>query len=81
MRPMTARTVSPGPGAFADMLGARCAAMAEGRARFELVLGPRHMNPHGVAHGGVVYSLVDYAMGGALTSLLAAGERAQGPRP
>jgi acyl-CoA thioesterase len=33
------------------------------------------MNPHGVAHGGVVYSLVDYAMGGALTSGLAAGER------
>lgn len=33
------------------------------------------MNPHGVVHGGVVYSLVDYAMGGALTSRLDPGER------
>jgi uncharacterized protein (TIGR00369 family) len=28
-----------------------------------------------VVHGGVVYSLVDYAMGGALTSRLEPGER------
>lgn len=33
------------------------------------------MNPHGVVHGGVVYSLVDCAMGGALTSRLEPGER------
>jgi acyl-CoA thioesterase len=72
---MAAGTASPGPGAFAGMLGARCTAIADGRARFELVLGPQHMNPHGIAHGGVVYSLVDYAMGGALTSRLTAGER------
>ncbi len=30
----------------------------------------RHFNPHGVAHGGVAYSLADTAMGGALTSRL-----------
>jgi acyl-CoA thioesterase len=49
--------------------------MEEGRCRFELTVGPEHMNPHGVVHGGVVYALVDYAMGGAATSRLQAGER------
>lgn len=49
--------------------------MADGRCCFEVTVRPNHMNPHGVVHGGVVYSLVDYAMGGALTSRLAPGER------
>ncbi len=65
----------PGVGPFADLLGVRRTLMAGGRARFELTVGPQHLNPHGVVHGGVVYSLVDYAMGGALTSRLAPGER------
>src|SRR3546814_11673390 len=34
----------------------------------------RHFNPHGVAHGGVAFSLADTAMGGALHSLLADGQ-------
>jgi acyl-CoA thioesterase len=33
------------------------------------------MNPHDVVHGGVVYTLVDYAMGGALVSVLEPGEQ------
>jgi acyl-CoA thioesterase len=49
--------------------------MADGRSVFELAIRPDHMNPHGVVHGGVVYTLVDFAMGGALTSLLDLGER------
>ena len=65
----------PGVGAFAELLGARRADMGEGSCRFELTADSRHLNPHGVVHGGVVYSLVDYAMGGALTSRLAPGER------
>ena len=65
----------PGVGAFAELLGARRVEMGEGRCRFELTAEPRHLNPHGVVHGGVVYTLVDYAMGGALTSRLAPGER------
>ena len=65
----------PGVGAFAGLLGARRAHMGEGSCRFELTAGSRHLNPHGAVHGGVVYSLVDYAMGGALTSRLAPGER------
>lgn len=49
--------------------------MEDGRCRFDLTVRPEHMNPHGVVHGGVVYSLVDHAMGGALTSQLGPGER------
>ena len=65
----------PGVGPFAALLGVRRTAMADGRARFELDLRPEHLNPHGVVHGGVVYALADYAMGGALTSRLRPGER------
>jgi acyl-CoA thioesterase len=49
--------------------------MEQGRCRFEVTVRPEHMNPHGVVHGGLVYALVDYAMGGAVTSRLQAGER------
>ena len=65
----------PGVGAFAELLGARCARMGEGSCRFDLTAESRHLNPYGVVHGGVIYSLVDYAMGGALTSFLAPGDR------
>lgn len=49
--------------------------MSDGRSAFELTIRPEHMNPHGVVHGGVVYTLADFAMGGALTSVLEPGER------
>lgn len=49
--------------------------MADGRSRFELDVARQHLNPHRVVHGGVVYTLVDFAMGGALTSRLEPGER------
>lgn len=68
-------TPDPGVGPFADLLGIQRTAMQEGRARFEMTVGSQHLNPHGVVHGGALYSLVDYAMGGALTSRLAPGER------
>lgn len=49
--------------------------MEGGRAIFTVTLRPEHLNPYGVVHGGVVYSLVDTAMGGALVSRLDSGER------
>ena len=64
----------PGVGPIAALLGIRRASMGDGRSVFELTIRPEHMNPHGVVHGGVVYTLVDFAMGGALTSLLEPGE-------
>lgn len=68
-------TNDQGVGAFAALLGVQRTTMADGRARFELEVRPGHLNPHGIVHGGVVYSLADYAMGGALTSRLRPGER------
>jgi acyl-CoA thioesterase len=65
----------PGVGPIAALLGIRRASMADGRSTFELTVRPEHMNPHGIVHGGVVYTLVDFAMGGALTSVLEPGER------
>jgi acyl-CoA thioesterase len=65
----------PGVGPLAGILGIRSTSMASGRSTFALTVGASHMNPYGVVHGGVVYTLVDYAMGGAVTSELAAGER------
>jgi acyl-CoA thioesterase len=66
---------SSDPGPLARLLGIHPVSAASGRAAFALTVGADHLNPHGVVHGGVVYSLVDYAMGGALTSVLAPGER------
>jgi acyl-CoA thioesterase len=65
----------PGVGPLAGLLGVRRRSMGEGRACFELTVTPDHMNPYGVLHGGVIYTLVDYAMGGAMVSRLQPGER------
>jgi len=59
---------------FAELLGMRAKFIGDGRARFELAVEPKHLNPHGTLHGGVVYSLADSAMGAALFSLLGEGE-------
>ena len=72
---MSEAAPDPGLGPLAGLLGVRRGLMAGGRCVFELDAGPQHLNPHGVVHGGVLYTLVDYAMGGALTSRLGSGER------
>jgi len=38
-----------------------------------MTVSERHLNPHQVVHGGVLFSLVDTAMGGAVMSTLEAG--------
>jgi acyl-CoA thioesterase len=55
---------------FAELLGMRPKSMGDGRARFDLAVETKHLNPNGVLHGGVIYSLADTAMGAALFSLL-----------
>ena len=62
-------------GALAEFLGVAIETMAEGHACFSLAVRHEHMNPNGAVHGGVVYTLVDYAMGGALFSTLSPGQR------
>ena len=63
---------SPWP--FAELLGMRAKSVGDGRARFELAVEPRHLNPDGTLHGGVAYSLADSAMGLAYASTLGEGE-------
>jgi acyl-CoA thioesterase len=60
---------------FAELLGMRAKSAGGGRARWELAVASRHLNPIGVLHGGVIYSLADTAMGAALFSLLEPGEQ------
>ena len=59
---------------FLRLIGLDTMERGEGLSRNRLTVGPDHMNPHGVCHGGVVYSLADTGMGGAVTTTLAAGE-------
>ena len=72
---MNKKRGDPGVGPLARLLGVRRKRTGKGGWEFLLTVRRDHMNPYGVVHGGVVYSLVDYAMGGALTSRLEPGER------
>ena len=63
---------SPWP--FAELLGMRAKSIGDGRARFELAVEAKHLNPNGTLHGGVVYSRADSAMGAALFAGLDPGE-------
>lgn len=65
---------SPLPHPFAELLGFEVAERGEGRSRMELEVEPRHMNPHGLVHGAVLYALADTGMGAALSSVLEPGE-------
>jgi acyl-CoA thioesterase len=69
--PRTDATMGP----LATLLGIRRTNIGGGRAVFELSVGENHLNPYGSVHGGVIYTLVDYAMGGAVVSRLVPGER------
>lgn len=51
------------PNAFALSNGIRTSAPSPDHGEAELTLGPNHMNPYGVLHGGVYYTLADCAGG------------------
>jgi len=59
---------------FGRHVGIRWVGAEKGRGRFYVDVADIHMNPNGVVHGGVTYSLVDQAMGAALYSTLQPGE-------
>ena len=56
---------------FGDMLGIVFTEYGEGRSRCELEVRKELVNPHGVLHGGVIYSMADFGMGAAVYSTLA----------
>ena len=51
---------------FNTYLGTEVVRLKNGEARVTLDLAPHHLNRRGVAHGGVVTSLLDSALGAAV---------------
>jgi len=72
------RRVGQGRGAqggpLGRLLGVEFSACTQGRCTCSAEISEHVWNPHEVAHGAFVYALVDYAMGGAVTSLLTGAE-------
>jgi uncharacterized protein (TIGR00369 family) len=62
------------PPPVAELIGFRVTDVARGRAVVELDAGPRHANPMGTTHGGILCDVADAAMGVAYASTLAEGE-------
>jgi len=62
------------PPPIATLIGFRPVSIDPGVAVFELEAGPRHANPMGTVHGGVLCDLADAAMGMAYASTLEDGE-------
>lgn len=61
-------------GPLADALGIVNEVQEPGLARMRLEVDPTWHNPHGTLHGGVIYTLIDYSMGGAVSVGLPDGE-------
>lgn len=59
---------------FGEFLGLEKVEAADGRARVKLELEDRHRNRRGVAHGGVVATLLDAGLGAAVISAMAPEE-------
>lgn len=63
--------------ALGQRAGLRFTGFKEGMAELELEVRPEHHNPFHVVHGGVIFGLLDTAMGFAATSVLVDDEVAQ----
>ena len=55
---------------FTKMLGLSYPILEDGSAKATLEIDERLINNYGIAHGGVIYSLADVAMGAALWTTL-----------
>ena len=62
------------PHPFADLIDLAVTPDGKGGSKATLTAEHKHMNPHGVVHGAVIYALADTGMGAALYPTLAAGE-------
>ena len=69
-----ARAAGSSIGPLAEQLHITNGGMGDGRSTYFLDVAPELLNPHGVLHGGAVYVMVDYGMGGATMAVLPAGE-------
>jgi acyl-CoA thioesterase len=53
------------PDTFAALLGITVTRLGSGRTESALTVGPDHLNPHGTAHGALLYSLAGVALAAA----------------
>lgn len=60
-------------GPLGDMLGIVSEVREQGRCLMRLEIDEAWLNPNGVLHGGVIYTMVDYSMGGAVQPHLPEG--------
>ena len=58
-----------GRGQFTQYNGIRVTDLAEGRCECQVTLTEKGCNPHGIAHGGLLFSMCDTAAGIAATTL------------
>jgi acyl-CoA thioesterase len=70
--PSPESTESLGP--LGDLLGMVTERRGPGNSRLRLVVDAAWHNPNGVLHGGVIYTLIDSSMGGAVQPNLPEGE-------
>ncbi len=61
-------------GDFIRRLAIRTVERSRAELRTEIDIGPEHHNPNGVAQGGVLYTVADSSMAGALHQHLETGE-------
>jgi uncharacterized protein (TIGR00369 family) len=66
------RREAPDP-PVAELIGFHLVEVEPGRAVFEMEAGPRHANPMGTLHGGILCDIADAAMGIAYASTLEEG--------
>jgi acyl-CoA thioesterase len=69
-----ARAPGSSIGPLAEQLHITNGGAGDGHATYYLDVTPELLNPHGVLHGGAVYVMVDYSMGGATMAVLPPGE-------
>ena len=55
---------------FGELIGLEFTQNEGGFSRGVLEVDERHLNPHNVVHGGVIYAMADTGMGGAVYSFL-----------
>jgi len=73
--PKTGPQTPGGFNPFGDLIGLRFSKIEDGSSQCRLEVTESLLNPYGVVHGGVIYSLADTAMGGALYSTMSEEER------
>jgi acyl-CoA thioesterase len=59
---------------FGRLIGLHFSGWGDGQSVCHLAVTPALLNPNGVLHGAAVYTMADTGMGGALVSVLDAGQ-------